>query len=79
MPSVNEEDRTGFAGAILLRLFKEKRFAAVVKGFLEVCPAYLATAFETIDYKYGSFENYVCMGLGHLQKDIEHLMTLYLE
>ena len=62
-----------------LQLMKGKHFASVVKGFLEVRPAYLAAAFETIDYKYGSFENYVRNGLGLAQKDVEHLKMLYLE
>jgi protein-tyrosine phosphatase len=63
----------------LFQLIKGKRFAAVVKGFLEVRSAYLATAFEAINYRYGSFEKYVCHGLGLVQKDIEHLKRLYLE
>ena len=63
----------------LLQLLKGKRFAAVVKGFLEVRSAYLATAFEAIDYKYGSFEKYVRNGLGLTQKDVEHFKSLYLE
>jgi protein-tyrosine phosphatase len=62
----------------LLQLMKGKRFAAVVKGFLEVRPAYLSTAIEAIDYGYGSFENYARNGLGLTQKDIEQLKILYL-
>jgi protein-tyrosine phosphatase len=105
------KDRTGFAGAILLRMLgvsqnvvmddyllsnqyylaaykwdlallqsvKGKRFAAVVKGFMEVRSAYLATAFEAINYQYGSFEKYIRDGLGLAQKDIEHLKMLHLE
>jgi len=62
----------------LLQLVKGKRFAAVVKGFLEVRSAYLATAFEAIDYRFGSFEKYVRDGLGLAQSDIDHLKRLYL-
>ncbi|MGZ9222784.1 MAG: tyrosine-protein phosphatase [Anaerolineales bacterium] len=63
----------------LLQLAKGKSFASVVKGFLEVRPAYLATAFEAIDYKYGSFKYYVRNELGLTLKDIEQLKMLYLE
>lgn len=63
----------------LLKLMKGKKVASMVKGFLEVRSAYLATAFEAIDYKYGSFKYYVRNGLGLALKDIEHLKMLYLE
>ena len=63
----------------LLQLIKGKRFANVVKGFLEVRSAYLATAFEALKHKYGSFENYVHIGLGLSQKDIQYLKLLFLE
>jgi protein-tyrosine phosphatase len=62
-----------------LQFFKGKRFASVVKGFLEVCPAYLTAALEAIDAQYGSFEHYVHIGLGLSEKDAKHLKTLYLE
>ena len=63
----------------LLHLMKGENFAAVVKGFLEVHPAYLSAAFEAIDNQHGSFENYVRVGLGLTEKDIEHLKLFYLE
>ncbi len=63
----------------VLRLMKGKRFSEVVKGFLEVQPAYLSTAFEIIDYKFGSFEKYVHTGLGLTEQDINLLRSLYLE
>ena len=63
----------------LLRLVKGKRFAAVVKGFLEVRPAFLAAAFEAVDHRYGSLEKYVRDGLELAQKDLEHLKTISLE
>lgn len=64
---------------VLLQLMKGKNFAAVVKGFLEVRPAYLSAAFEAIDNQHGSFENYIRVGLGLIEKDIEHLKMFYLE
>jgi protein-tyrosine phosphatase len=63
----------------VLRLIKGKRFSTVVKGFLEVQPAYLSAAFETIDREYGSFEKYVHYELGLADQDIELLRSLYLE
>ncbi len=63
----------------LIRLMKGKRFSNVVKGFLEVRPAYLCAAFEAIDREFGSFEKYVHNGLGLTEQDIKHLRNLYLE
>ena len=63
----------------LIRLMKGKRFSNVVKGFLEVIPAYLSAAFEAIDREFGSFEKYVRNGLGLTDQDIKHLRNLYLE
>ena len=63
----------------LIRLMKGKRFSNVVKGFLEVVPAYLCAAFEAIDREFGSFEKYVRNGLGLTDQDIKHLRNLYLE
>ena len=58
---------------------KGKRFSNIVKGFLEVIPAYLSAAFEAIDREFGSFEKYVRNGLGLSDQDIKHLRNLYLE
>ncbi len=63
----------------ILRLMKGKRFSEVVKGFLEVHPAYLSAAFKTIDHEFGSFENYVRSGLDLTEKDVENLRSIYLE
>ena len=63
----------------VIRLIKGKRFSSVVKGFLEVRPAYLSAAFETIDREYGSLENYVRNRLDLNEQDIELLRSLYLE
>jgi protein-tyrosine phosphatase len=63
----------------LIRLMKGKRFSNVVKGFLEVRPAYLCAAFEAIDREFGSFEKYIRNGLGLTEQDIKHLRNLYLE
>ena len=41
----------------LLRWLKGKRFFEVVKGFMEVRPAYLAAAFEAIDREFNSFKS----------------------
>jgi protein-tyrosine phosphatase len=64
---------------LILRLMKGKRFSNVVKGFLEVRPAYLSAAFETIDREFGSFEKYVYNALGLTEQDIKFLKFLYLE
>jgi len=63
----------------VLRLMKGKRFAAVVKGFLEVRPAYLSAALETTDREFGSFEKYIRNGLGLTEKDVATLRNIYLE
>jgi protein-tyrosine phosphatase len=63
----------------VLQLVRGKRFSAVAKDFLEVQPAYLSAAFETIDREYGSFEKYVHTGLGMSEQDIELLKSIYLE
>ena len=64
---------------ILLTLAKGRKTARVVAGFLEAKAAYLATAFETIDWQYGSFDQYVRQGLDLTQEQIEHLRMLYLQ
>ncbi len=63
----------------LIRLMKGNRFSNVVKGFLEVKPAYLCAAFEAIDSEFGSFEKYVRNGLGLTEQDIKNIRNLYLE
>lgn len=63
----------------LIRLIKGKRFSNVVKGFLEVRPAYLCAAFEAVDREFGSFEKYVRNGLGLTEQDIKNLRNLCLE
>jgi protein-tyrosine phosphatase len=63
----------------LIRIMKGKRFSNVIKGFLEVRPAYLCAAFEAIDREFGSLEKYVRNGLGLTEQDIKHLRNLYLE
>ena len=64
---------------MMLRLMKGKRFANVVKGFLEVQPAYLSAAFEAIGREFGSFEKYIHTGLGLTGQDIKLLKSVYLE
>ncbi len=63
----------------LLRILRGKQFANVVNDFMMVRAADLSTAFETIDRDYGSFENYICNGLGLSLEDVEHLKSFYLE
>jgi protein-tyrosine phosphatase len=63
----------------VLRLMKGKRFSQALKGFLEVRPAYLSAAFETINREFGSFEKYVRNGLGLSEHDIQLLRGFYLE
>ncbi len=62
-----------------LQLIKGKRFAGIVKGFLGVRSSHLATAFEALEHKYGSIENYVHVGLGLAEKDLAYLKLLFLE
>lgn len=64
---------------VLLRVLRGRQFANVVNDFMMVRAADLSTAFETIDRNYGSFENYVCDGLGLSSGDVAHLKSLYLE
>lgn len=64
---------------ILARLMKGKRFANAVRGFMRAEPRYLATAFETIDREYGSFDNYIRDGIGLTAADVERFKAIYLE
>ncbi len=63
----------------ILRLTKGRRFASVVKGFLEVRPGYISAAFKAMDSEFGSFEKYTRNGLGMTEKDVETLKRIYLE
>ena len=64
---------------IMIALAKGLKAARVVAGFLEVKTSYLATAFETINWQYGSFDQYVRQGLDLTQEQVEHLRMLYLQ
>ncbi len=64
---------------IMIALAKGLKTACVIAGFLEVKASYLATAFETINWQYGSFDQYVHQGLGLTQEQVEHLQMLYLQ
>ena len=63
----------------LVQLLKGKRFAAAIKGFMEANPIYLSAAFDALDHEHGSFEAYVCNGLGLTDQYIERLKNIYLE
>jgi protein-tyrosine phosphatase len=63
----------------VLQILRGKQFANVINDFMMVRAADLSTAFDTIDRDFGSFENYVCNGLGLSNDDIERLKLLYLE
>lgn len=64
---------------LFLRALRGKRFAAVVKGFLEVRPEYLSAAFEEIDREFGSFTSYVRNGLGLAEENLHWLRMIYLK
>ena len=64
---------------ILLTLAKGRKTARVVAGFLEAKASYLAAAFETIEWQYGSFDQYVSQGLELTKEQVEHLRMLYLQ
>lgn len=64
---------------IIIALAKGLKTARVVAGFLEVKASFLSTAFETINWQYGSFDEYVRQGLGFTQEQVEHLQMLYLQ
>ena len=63
----------------MIALAKGLKTARVVAGFLEVKASYLATAFETINWQYGSFDEYVRQGLDLAQEHVGHLRMLYLQ
>lgn len=60
------------------RLFKGREFAAVIKGFMQAHPTYLAAAFDALEREHGSFENYVRDGLGLTEAEVERLKHIYL-
>jgi protein-tyrosine phosphatase len=62
-----------------LRMFRGKRFADVVKGFMEARPEYVSAAFDAIDRAYGSFDSYVFEALGLSIHDVNQLKAVYLE
>jgi protein-tyrosine phosphatase len=64
---------------IFATVVKGKKFAEIIKGFMQASPKYLGAAFEAIDREYGSFENYIYAGLNLSKKDVEQLKLLYLE
>lgn len=64
---------------MLARLIKGKRFAAVVRGFMDARPEYLSAALDAIDREYGSFDAYLRNGLGVTGQEIERLKSVYLE
>ncbi len=64
---------------LLARVMKGKRFADVLKGFMEARTEYLTAAFEALEREHGSFENYVRNGLGLTDQDLERLKHMYLE
>jgi protein-tyrosine phosphatase len=64
---------------ILLHLVRGRQLSRVIEGFMTAKREYLSVAFETINNDHGSFENYICNGLGLAEKDVEHLKLLYLE
>lgn len=62
-----------------LRLFRGKKFADGVLGFMKASPEYLSSAFIALEHAHGTFENYVRDGLGLTEKDIERFRRTYLE
>ena len=63
---------------MFLRAFRGRRFASVMKGFLEVRSEYLSAALDAIDHEYGSFNDYVRDGLGLVEGDIRWIRKVYL-
>lgn len=62
-----------------LRLLKGALYADVVRGFMEIQPAYLQAAFDAMDREHGSFEGYLHNALGLSDHDVEHFRKVYLE
>lgn len=61
------------------RIFRGKRFADGIHGFMKADERYISAAFERLKQDHGSFENYVRNGLGLDEQDIERLKNIYLE
>lgn len=62
----------------VIRLMRGNRAANIAKGFMEVSPSYLMSAFVAISNEYGSFENYLYTGLELSERDIKRFKNLYL-
>lgn len=60
-------------------ILKGRHFAEYIRGFMRAHPGYLSAAFQAVEFKHGSFENYVRDGLGLTERDVERLKTIYLE
>ena len=63
----------------LVALTKGRKAAHALFECMEAKPEYLATAFETIERGYGSFDKYMHQGLGLTKEQIERLQSIYLE
>jgi len=64
---------------ILLTLARGRKISRILAGFLEVKQSYLAAAFQTIDRLYGSFDDYVRLGLGLTPEQVNALRSIYLQ
>ena len=62
-----------------MRLLKGALYADVVRGFMEIQPAYLQAAFDAMEREHGSFEGYLRNALGLTGQDVEHFRKVYLE
>lgn len=67
------------AELMLVGLLRGRETARVVAGFVEVRPAFLAAAFDTIDRSFGSFEDYIHHGLCLTSHDVDSLKLAYLQ
>jgi len=63
----------------ILRLFKGEEAAEKLQTLLGVEEAWLAAAFETIDERWGSFENYTAQALALSEADVAALRNALLE
>lgn len=59
--------------------FRGKRALRLIQQLSSAEPDHLQTAFATIDEQYGSFERYVCDGLGLSEADVNCLRASLLE
>ena len=62
----------------LIAFIKNESDRALVQPMLEVRPEYLAAAFDEIDKRYGSFDNYLHQGLGLDDSTIQALRKEFL-